>query len=261
MTEELTSLSEMQTWTLSDLPPGYKAIGTKWLFDLKFLVSEEIVRFKARLVAKGLSQRLGMDYDEVFAPVAKHVTIRFILPMAADPSAHLAQLDVSTAFLNGLVEEEIYCSGAPDHQDLKRITEFAECGNAYDFLLLSFHMDILKKYKDTIISLYKTRDLGEPSVFVGYEITRDASAGIMPPALTINGDNQAALSAWNEDILSSRLRHMKTRFHFLEEQSKKQGIRLPTAANMTDMFTKALPRSKFTDFSEQIGCIGKAYKY
>jgi len=71
-------------------------------------VSGEIDRFKARLVAKGYAQRPGMDYDQVFAPVAKHATIRFILSMAADPSAHLAQLDVSTAFLNCIVEEELY---------------------------------------------------------------------------------------------------------------------------------------------------------
>ena len=87
------------------------------------------------------------------------------------------------------------------------------------------------------------------------------ATGIMHPALTINGDNQAALSAWNQEKLSSHLRHMETRLHFLKEQSKKQGIKLnwiPTATNMADMFTKALSRSKFCDFREQIGCLGNA---
>ena len=82
----------------------------------------------------------------------------------------------------------------------------------------------------------------------------------MPPALTINGDNQAALSAWNQEKLSSRLKHMETRFHFLKEHSKKEGMKLnwiPTAANMADMLTKALPRSKFCVFRQQIGCTGK----
>eukprot|EP00798_Chlamydomonas_sp_ICE-L_P009075 gene9075-biopygen8963 len=65
MTAELATLFEMKTWTLSELPPGSKPIGTKWVFDLKLLVSEEIDGFKARLVAKGYAQRPGMDYDEL----------------------------------------------------------------------------------------------------------------------------------------------------------------------------------------------------
>ena len=84
--------------------------------------------------------------------------------------------------------------------------------------------------------------------------------GTVPPDLTINGDNQAALSAWNQEKLFSRLKHMETRFYFLKEQSKKEGIKLnwiPTAANMSDMLTKALPRAKFCDFRDKIGCIGK----
>eukprot|EP00798_Chlamydomonas_sp_ICE-L_P022573 gene22573-biopygen31242 len=113
MLEELAALSDMNNWTLSELPQGSKSIGTKWVFDIKQSVEGEIVQYKARLVAKGYAQRPGMDYDEVFAPVAKHATIRFILSMAADPSAHLAQLDISTAFLNGVVEEELYCTQPP----------------------------------------------------------------------------------------------------------------------------------------------------
>ena len=92
MLEEQAAHSEMKTWTLSELPPGSKSIGTKWVSNLKRLVSGEIARFKARLVAKGYAQRPGMDYDEVFALVTKHATIRYILSMAADPSAHLAQI-------------------------------------------------------------------------------------------------------------------------------------------------------------------------
>eukprot|EP00798_Chlamydomonas_sp_ICE-L_P012788 gene12788-biopygen10693 len=499
MTEELTALSDMKTWSLADLPPGSKAIGTKWVFDLKRLVSGEIDRFRARLEAKGYAQRPGMDYDEFFAPVAKLATIRFILSMAADPAAHLAQLDVSTAFLHGIVEEEIYCTQPPGFKKDHRVCRMWKClyglkqasrqwylkvkedmmGIGFkevdvdqglfilpgksnrpliwvllwvdDFLLLSFDEKVLLQYKTAIMALNKTRDLGELSVFVGYEITRNRAAGtlhicqsrfikqllkshnmlaepastrfpiplqpdamlpyheagtpkpglplaqivgslnylavntrpdiaqavnrlarhsahplhdhmeaatgilkylattpdhgitytsskklltrycdsdqaacpitrksttgwvflnqggaiawaskiqssatalssteaaymaassaaqeamwlrklqfcatgIQPPALTINRDNQAALSAWNQEKMSTRLRHKDTRFHFLKEESKKQSIRLnwiPTAANMADMFTKALPRNEFCDFRTQIGCLGNPHK-
>ena len=81
--EELAALADINTWSLSELPHGSKYIGSKWVFDIKQSVDGEIVRYKSSLVAKGYAQLPGMDYDEVFAPVAKHATIRYILSMAA----------------------------------------------------------------------------------------------------------------------------------------------------------------------------------
>eukprot|EP00798_Chlamydomonas_sp_ICE-L_P028962 gene28962-biopygen32837 len=90
------------------------------------------------------------------------------------------------------------------------------------------------------------------------------ATGIQPPPLTINGDNQAALNAWNQEKMSTRLRYMDTRFHFLKEEYKRKLIRLkwiPTASNMADMFTKALPRGKFCDFRTRIGCLDNTHKH
>eukprot|EP00798_Chlamydomonas_sp_ICE-L_P013029 gene13029-biopygen2044 len=97
---EIDSLADMKTWLLQDLPPGFKAIGTKWVFDIKYNLDGTLHRFKARLVAQGFTQRPGQDYHEVFAHVAKRATIRYTISMAAHPSARLGQLDISTAFLN-----------------------------------------------------------------------------------------------------------------------------------------------------------------
>lgn len=65
-------------------------------------------RYKGRLVAKGYLQVKGIDYNEVFAPVVKHVSIRFILSLVVNEDLHLEQLNVKTAFLNGTLEEEVY---------------------------------------------------------------------------------------------------------------------------------------------------------
>lgn len=65
------------------------------------------MRFKGRVVAKGYSQIEGIDYNEVFSPVVKHVTIRLLLSMVVHQNLELEQLDVKTAFLHELLDERI----------------------------------------------------------------------------------------------------------------------------------------------------------
>ncbi|RXY77558.1 hypothetical protein DD581_31985, partial [Klebsiella pneumoniae] len=71
MKSEYDALIENDTWTLCDLPPGKKAIGTKWVYKLKRKPDGEIDRHKARLVAKGYAQQKGIDYEETFAPTCR----------------------------------------------------------------------------------------------------------------------------------------------------------------------------------------------
>jgi len=65
------------------LPRGCKAIGLKWVFKVKRDPTGKIVKYKARLIAKGYAQIQGVDYDEVFAPVARLETVRLLLALAA----------------------------------------------------------------------------------------------------------------------------------------------------------------------------------
>lgn len=108
MDSEMESLSANKTWELQPLPPGRKAIRTKWVFKVKQNSDGSIERYKARLVALGFSQRENVDYFETFAPVARYETLRFLFAYAAHFRYFVEGLDVSTAFLNGDVEEEIF---------------------------------------------------------------------------------------------------------------------------------------------------------
>ncbi|GKF05264.1 copia protein, partial [Tanacetum coccineum] len=63
-------MDEDKVWSLVNLPYGKRAIGTKWVYRKKNK-RDIIIRFKARLVAQGYTQEEGIDYDEVFAPVAR----------------------------------------------------------------------------------------------------------------------------------------------------------------------------------------------
>src|ERR671929_620035 len=98
------------TWTLVELPPGKKAIGSKWVFKVKHNADGSIERFKARLVAKGFSQRPGQDYFETFASTMRHATIRTVLALAAIEDLELRSIDISHAFTNSDIDTEIYIS-------------------------------------------------------------------------------------------------------------------------------------------------------
>nr|GEY36835.1 zinc finger, CCHC-type [Tanacetum cinerariifolium] len=80
---ELDSINKNNTWTLTTLPPDQKAIGLKWVFKTKKDAKGNIIKYKERLVAKGYVQEQGIDFDGVFAPVARIETVRLILALAA----------------------------------------------------------------------------------------------------------------------------------------------------------------------------------
>lgn len=116
---ELASLYENKTWSLTSLPAHRKAVGSKWVFKLKLRADGSIDRYKARVVAKGYSQIPGVDYEDTFSPVVKLTTLRLFVALAAVGDYELEQLDVTTAFLYGNLQEEIYMT-VPSGVDIPR---------------------------------------------------------------------------------------------------------------------------------------------
>ncbi|GJV09623.1 putative ribonuclease H-like domain-containing protein [Tanacetum coccineum] len=110
MQEELLQFEIQKVWILVDLPYGKKAIGTKWVYRNKKDERGVVVRNKARLVAQGHRQEEGIDYDEVFAPVARLEAIRIFLAFASYMGFIVYQMDVKSAFLYGKIDEEVYVS-------------------------------------------------------------------------------------------------------------------------------------------------------
>nr|GEU88607.1 putative ribonuclease H-like domain-containing protein [Tanacetum cinerariifolium] len=106
--EELLQFKMKKVWVLVDLPKVKRAIGTKWVFRNKKDKRGIVVRNKARLVAQGHTQEEGIDYEEVFAPVAKIEAIRLFLAYASFMGFMVYQMDVKSAFLYGTIKEEIY---------------------------------------------------------------------------------------------------------------------------------------------------------
>ncbi|UYV67624.1 hypothetical protein LAZ67_5001398 [Cordylochernes scorpioides] len=108
MNEELNSLEKNNVWELTPLPKDKKIIGCKWTYIQKLNSKGEIERYKARLVAKGFNQKFGRDYEETFAPIVKHSTIRAFLAASVYKGMQVIHLDVKTAFLHGDLDKELY---------------------------------------------------------------------------------------------------------------------------------------------------------
>ena len=108
MRNELESLHKNDVWDIVELPEGRKAVGSKWVFKRKRDADGNIERHKARLVAQGFTQKSGIDYDETFCPVVRFESIRTIIALAAKYNLQLHQIDITTAFLNGELKEDIF---------------------------------------------------------------------------------------------------------------------------------------------------------
>jgi hypothetical protein len=108
MTEEYQSIIKNNVWEIVPRPKSKDVVSSKWLFKIKHVANGSIEKYKAIFVAHGFSQKEGIDYEETFALVAKYTSIRTIIALIAKMKWKLHQMDVKTAFVNDVIEEEVY---------------------------------------------------------------------------------------------------------------------------------------------------------
>ncbi|GAA0181710.1 transmembrane signal receptor [Lithospermum erythrorhizon] len=113
MQTEIQGLENNDTWTLASLPPEKNALGSRWIYKVKHRSDGTVDRFKARLVVFVNDHVDGIDYSNTFAPVAKMVTVRVFLAVAAAKDWELHQMDVHNVFLHGDLTEEVYMKIPP----------------------------------------------------------------------------------------------------------------------------------------------------
>jgi len=119
--KELDTHLSNGTWKTKSvqLPPGRTAVANLWVFTIKADTDGMVIKFKARLVAKRYSQRHGLDYDEVFAPVAHMTSLRTVLALAAQQNLILEQIDIVAAYLNGVLDETVFMEVPAVPDDMK----------------------------------------------------------------------------------------------------------------------------------------------
>ena len=108
MKSEINSLKKNKTWTLVERPQGQRVASCKWLYEVNEGSRENAKpRYNARLVARDFTQVPRVDFNEVFSPVERHTSIRVLLAMTAKLNLVLEQIDVTTTFLHGELDERI----------------------------------------------------------------------------------------------------------------------------------------------------------
>nr|CAH66624.1 OSIGBa0115A19.5 [Oryza sativa] len=199
MQEELKSIEDNQTWSFAELPVGHKAIGLKWVYKVKKDPSGVVVKHKARLVAKGYVQQQGIDFEEVFAPVARMETVRLLIAVAANKGWEIHHMDVKSAFLNGDLEEEVYVVQPPG---------FIEKGKEGQVLRLKKALYGLKqaprawnaKLHNTLISLNFIKSETESAVYVRGTGSSRLIVGVYVDDLIISGAQASEIDFFKEEM-------------------------------------------------------------
>ncbi|GJW65437.1 putative ribonuclease H-like domain-containing protein [Tanacetum coccineum] len=187
MQDELLQFKLLKVWTLVDLPRDKWAIGTKWVFRNKKDERGIVVKNKARLVAQGHTQEEGIDYDEVFAPVARIKAIRLFLAYDSFKDFVVYQMDVKSAFLYGKIEEEVYVCQPPSFEDPdfpnkvykveKAIYGLHQALRAWYETLLTYMMDngftgkeLSPEFEKLMHDKFQMSSMGELSFFLGLQV-------------------------------------------------------------------------------------------
>ncbi|GJW36501.1 putative ribonuclease H-like domain-containing protein [Tanacetum coccineum] len=166
MQEELLQFKLQEVWTLVDLPNGKRAIGTKWVFRNKKDERRIMIRNKARLVTQGYTQEEGIDYDEVFAPVARIKAIRLFLAYASFKDFVVYQMDVKSDFLYGKIEEEVYVCQPPGFEDL----EFPDRVYKVEKALYGLHQAYSLEGIKLMHEKFQMSSIGELTFFLGLQV-------------------------------------------------------------------------------------------
>ncbi|GJT64135.1 putative ribonuclease H-like domain-containing protein [Tanacetum coccineum] len=278
MQEELLQFKLLNVWTLVDLPYGKKVIGTKWVFINKKDQRGIMVRNKATLVAQGHRQEEGIDYDEVFALVARIEAIRQFLAYTLFMGFTMYQMDIKSAFLYGTIKEEVYVSQPPGfvdpefpdrvykvkkalyglHQAPKACLERKSTTRGCQFL--GCRLIFWQCKKQTIVANSTTKaEYISASNCCGQVLwlqNQLLDYGYNFMQTKIHVDNESAICMVKHPVYHSKTKHIEIRHHFIRDSYDKkliEMVKIHTDYNVADLRTKAFDVTRFQFLIASIG--------
>ncbi|GJT68775.1 putative ribonuclease H-like domain-containing protein [Tanacetum coccineum] len=286
MQEELLQFKLQQVWTLVDLPYGKRAIGTKWVYKNKKEERGIVIRNKARLVAQCYTHEEGIDYDEVFAPLARIEAIRLFLAHASFKDFVVYQMDVNSAFLYGKIKEKVYVYQPLGFEDLefpdkvykveKALYGLHQAPRAWYETLSTYLLDngfqrgridktlFIKRIKasrpDIMFAVCAcARFQVTPKVLHLHAVKRifrylkDYGYNFMNTKIFI--DNESTIFIVKNPVFHSKTKYIEIRHHFIRDSYENrliQVIKIHTDHNVADLLTKALDVTELPQTSEPI---------
>ena len=160
MNTEYQSLLDHDVFEVVD-SSNRKLVTSKWHYDIKLKPDNSVERFKARLVARGFSQKYGVDYTETYAPVVDRQTVRLLLSLASKWGWNVSHLDIQTAFLNGVLEEEVFLDPPAPYKEPDKCWRLKKSLYGLKQSPLAWNNVLSSK----LISFGLTQSLVEPCVF------------------------------------------------------------------------------------------------
>jgi hypothetical protein len=199
MLEEMNAIEGNDSWCLENLSVGRRAIGLKRVFKVKRDERGNIVKHKARLVVKGYAQRHGIDYDEVFVPVARLDSVRLLIALAAQEGWEVHHLDVKSAFLNGELQEEVF---------VQQPAGFVKTGEEHKVFRLHKALHGLHqaprawnaKLDETLIAFGFSRCPSEPAIYTRRVDGKQVVIGVYVDDLMITGASRGDIKQFKSEM-------------------------------------------------------------
>ncbi|GKA56226.1 putative ribonuclease H-like domain-containing protein [Tanacetum coccineum] len=284
--EELNEFKRLEVWELVPRPNKVMVITLKWIYKVKLDELGGILKNKARLVACGYRQEEGINFEESFALVARLNAIRIFLAYAAHMNMIVYQMDVKTAFLNGILREEVYVNqpdGFVDQENPNHVYKLKKALYGLKQALRAWY-DLLSKF---LLTHEFSKGTMDPTLFIrrqSKDIVLKSAAisstkaeyialsgccaqvlwmrsqltdyGLGFNKIPIDCDNKSAIALCCNNVQHSRSKHIDIRFHFIKEQIKNGVVEryfVNTEYQLADIFTKALGRERIEFLINKLG--------
>ena len=237
VSDEITKVHILHTWDLVPAPEGINILTSRWVFTVKLKPDGTVECLKARLVARGNEQEEGLDYLETFSPVVRTATIRLVLQVAITKGWSLKQLDVSSAFLHGELQEPVYMFQPPGFVDPQKPNHVCRLTKAL-YGLKQAPMAWFDTFSNFLIDFGFTCSKSDPSLFTYHHQNQTLVLLLYVDDILLTGSCETLIQKLL-DALNKRfsMKDLGTPKYFLgiEIESKSDGMFLHQQAYTKDI--------------------------